>query len=191
VKRELLTTCVLLIAFSLTTGMQCEKNECESGEFRLDVSRSWLPLKGKTFMTFSDAAGNLTNFNLQVYDSVHTSIDPDCGATTIVESIYCVLYLTTSNNPIIQASLNPPNSLLVSALNGTDPVLRVKDVFAKANAGIVAKRLTNHVIGNKTYQEVILIFQNPKTSNPIDSIFLANNNGIAGFSYLGKKYSLQ
>lgn len=172
----------------MTSSLQCEK-ECKSGEYRLDASRSWLPLKGKTQLTFLDNAGTINNFNLNVYDTVETNVNVDC--TIIYESINVVLFLNPPGSDVITLGLNPPNSLVVSGSNGNNPGFHMRDVFQKAREGSVAKRLSNYTIGSRTYGEVILMLNSVGNSNSIDSIFIANNVGIVGFKYMGKKYSLQ
>lgn len=179
---------VLLLIFWLSTAFQCEK-ECKSGEYRLDASRSKVPLKGKTQLTFLDNAGNINNFNLNVYDTEETNVN--LGCTIIYESINVVLFLNPPGSDVIVLRLNPPNSLVVSGSNGNDPGHHVKDVFQKAREGSVAKRLNNYTIRGRSYREVILMLNTVGNSNSIDSVFILNNVGIAGFKYMGKKYSLQ
>jgi len=178
----------LLLIFCMTTAFQCEK-ECKSGEYRLDASRSWLPLKGKTQLTFLDNAGIISNFNLNVYDTVETNVKPDC--TIIYESINVFLFLNPPLSDVITLRLNPPNSLVVSGSSGNNPGFHMRDVFQKAREGSVAKRLSNYTIGGRTYGEVILMLNSVGNSNSIDSVFIANNVGIVGFKHMGKKYSLQ
>lgn len=175
----------------MTTSLQCQK-ECRPSELKLDNSKSWLPLKGKTQLPFLDESGNLTYFNIQVWDTIVTSINPDCGAISIYESINVILYLNPSNtNDIIVFRLNPPNALISDANSFNHTFFSIKDVFKSANEGKVAKRLSNYLVGNRSYAEVILLLQNPKTSNPIDSIIIANNVGIVAFNNFAKKYTLQ
>ncbi len=178
----------ILLIFCMITAFQCEK-ECKSGEYRLDASRSWLPLKGKTQLTFLDNAGNINNFNLNVSDTVETNVNPDC--TIIYESINVALFLNPPGTDLIALRLNPPNSFVVSGSNGNNPGFHMNNVFQKARDGSVAKRLNNSTIGSRTYAEVILLLNSAGNSNSIDSVFIANNVGIVGFKYLGKKYSLQ
>jgi hypothetical protein len=182
---------VLLFIFCLTTALQCNKDECKSGEFRLDTSKSWLPLKGKTQLSFLDGAGNPVNFNINVVDTVKTNVNPDCGATTIYEEITVIISLNPPNRDVIVFSLNPPNFLVVTGSSGTDPLFYMRDVFKKANEGNVVKRLNNYFIGSRSYNEVILMTRSTPVANSIDSVFMANNAGIVGFNYNGVKYSLQ
>ena len=181
----------LLFIFCLTASFQCQE-KCEPSDIRLDNSKSWLPLKGKTQLPFMDESNNLTNFNVSVWDSLETSVNPDCGAIRIYESINVILYLNPLNTEeLIALRLNPPNTFSVDAYSLALPFFSVKNVFNSANQGIVAKRLNNYIVGTKNYAEVILLLQNPKTLCPIDSILLANNVGIVGFNNHAKKYTLQ
>lgn len=178
----------LLLIFCITTAFRCQK-ECKSGEYRLDASRSWLPLKGKTQLTFLDNAGNTNHFNLNVYDTVEKNVDEDC--TIIYESINAILFLNSPGSDVIALRLNPPNSFVASGSNGNDPGFNMRDVFQKAREGSVAKHLSNYTIGGRNYEEVILMLNGVGNSNSIDSVFIANNVGIVGFKYMGKKYSLK
>ena len=116
--RRKVSEVALLIIFCMTTALQCEK-ECKSGEYRLDASRDWLPLKGKTQLTFLDNSGSINNFKLNVNDTVETNVNPDC--TIIYESINAALFLNPLGTDLIVLSLNPPNSFVVSGSNGNDP----------------------------------------------------------------------
>lgn len=180
----------LLFIFILTASFQCQE-KCVPGEFRLDHSKSWLPLKGTTQLAFTDETNNPANFDLLVRDSVETE-NLYCGALRIYESINVILYLDTLNkNELIVFRLNPPNTLSADAYSATLPSFIVRNVFNSASQGIIAKRFNNYTVGTKTYAEVILLLQNPKTSCPTDSILLANHTGIVGFNHYAKKYRLQ
>lgn len=182
---------ILLFIFCLTASFQCQK-KCGPGELRLDDSKSWLPLKGKTQLTFLDESNISTNFNILVRDSVETTVNYDCDAISIYESINVILYLSPLNNDdLIVFRLNPPNIFSANAYSTNLPFFSVKNVFKSANEGIIAKRFNNYNVGNRSYTEVILLLQNPKTQCPIDSILLAKNFGIVGFNNFAKKYTLQ
>jgi hypothetical protein len=53
-----------------------------------------------------------------------------------------------------------------------------------------SKRFINYTVGNRNYKEVFLMWSIPGNPNKIDSVFLANEVGIVGFNYGGKKYFL-
>jgi hypothetical protein len=180
----------LLFFFCLTTSFQCEE-KCKPSDVRLDHSRSWFPLKGKTQLRFVDESNNVTNFRISVLDTLETTV-LYCDAVRTYESINATLFLTPGNNDqVIVFRLNPPNTLTVDAYTIGLPFFSVKNVFNSANQGVHAKRFFNYTVGNRNYAEVILLLQNPKTSCPIDSIILANNVGIVGFNNYAKKYTLQ
>ncbi|MEJ7821740.1 MAG: hypothetical protein WKF85_05420 [Chitinophagaceae bacterium] len=130
----------IILIFCLTTSLQCEK-ECKLSESRFDTSKSWLPLKGKTQLPFLDNAGNLTNFSLQVMDTVREWVNPDCSATMISEYIGVALLLNPPDRDVIAFSFNPPNFLVVTGANSNNPNFYISDVFKKAKEGNVAKRL--------------------------------------------------
>lgn len=182
---------ILLFLFCITTSFQCEE-KCEPSDLKLDSSKEWFPLKGKTQLSFLDESNILNNFQINVRDTVETSIASPCGATRIYESINIVLYPDTSNNNVVIIfRLNPPNLLIASGYSTVLPLFSNKDVFRSANEGKVAKRLNNYLVGNRSYPEVILLLENPKTLSPFDSIILAKNVGIVGFNHFAKKYTLQ
>ena len=181
---------ILLFAFCITSSFQCEE-KCVPSELRLDSSKEWLPLKGQTQLPFLDKSNILNNFRINVRDTLIHNVAP-CGAIRIYENIDVILYPDTSNTTeIIIFRLNPPNLLKVSGFSNALSIFSNKDVFKTANEGQVAKKLNNYRVGSRSYPEVILLFQNPKTSSPFDSIILARNVGIVGFNHFSKKYTLQ
>ena len=182
---------ILLFIFCLTASLQCQK-DCIDHDYKLDISRSWLPFKGKTQLPFLGESGNLINFNIKVSDTTLT-LENGCDvATHIYESIHAAIFINPiDSSDIITFSLNPPHSLIVDTYSDSFPSFYIKDVFKDADEGKIAKRISNYIVGNRTYAEAILLFQNPKTSCPIDSIILANNVGIVGFNNFAKKYTLQ
>ena len=64
------------------------------------------------------------------------------------------------------------------------------NVFGLSKESEVAKKLFNVKIGNKSYEEVILLLSYVTQSDNIDSLYIANNAGIIGFKYDNKKYTL-
>jgi hypothetical protein len=91
----------------------------------------------------------------------------------------------------IYFSLTSGGWLCMRAMSGNIPNMNMCNVFGQTKEGVVAKKLSNQSIGNRTYQEVILLFHGPGLSDNIDSIFIANNIGIVGFKYANKVYALQ
>jgi hypothetical protein len=77
------------------------------------------------------------------------------------------------------------------AISDNNPNISMCNVFGQSKEGVIAKKLSNYLIGNRTYQEVIVLLHNQGYSDNIDSIFIANHVGIVGFKYTNKTYSLQ
>ena len=178
----------LLFVYCLTTSCQC--NNCGTGTLRLDGTKSWFPLKGQTQLSFIDNTGTATNFKLHVVDTTETATN-DCGDPYKYEYITTSLYLNQSMTDSIHFSLASNGWLCMRATSGNNFNISMCDVFGQTKEGIIAKRLSNHSAGNKTYQEVILLLHNPGYSDNIDSVIIANNTGIVGFKYVNKKYALQ
>jgi hypothetical protein len=183
-----ITTASILILYCLTTSFQC--NKCKVGDLHLDGTRSWLPLKDKKQLTFLDNSGSLTNFSLQVIDTTETSYS-ECGDSYKYEYIKTSLFLNTSMTDSIHFILGSGGWLCMTATSNNTPNITMCNVFGQTKEGIIAKKLSNYSIGNKNYQEVILLLHNPGYSNNIDSVFIANNVGYVGFTYLNKRYFLQ
>jgi hypothetical protein len=182
------TLLTLLFVYCLTTSLQCDK--CNTGIIRLDETKSWLPLKGRTQLSFIDNSGTSTSFKLKVVDTTELVIN-ECGGTYGVEYITTTLFLNQNMKDSIHFSLASGGWLCASAASDNNINFSICNVFGKAKEGIDAKRLKNQRIGNRTYQEVILLIHGPISTNNIDSVFIANNAGVVGFNYVNKKYALQ
>jgi hypothetical protein len=181
-------TITLFALFCLTASFQC--NKCRTGDLKLDNTRSWFPLKGKTSLPFFDNTGFLTNFNLLVKDTSEVFFN-DCGEPYNAESLKTTLYLNTTKTDSIHFSLNSNGWLCMYATSGNNPDMGMCNVFGQTKAGIVAKRFYNLPVGARSYQEVILLLHSPGLPGNIDSVFIANNVGIVGFNYSTKKFTLQ
>ena len=179
-----LTLLILLFVFCLTTSFQC--NKCRTGDVHLDATRSWLPQKGITQLTFVDKVGSLTNFKLQAVDTIEIAINQECGTSYRYDYITTSLYLNPTMSDSIYFSLSSGGWLCIRALSGTI-YINMCNVFGQTKEGVIAKKLSNQRIGDRTYQEVILLLHNPGLSDNIDSIFIANNVGIVGFKYANEK----
>ena len=177
-----------LFAFILTSSFQCQK--CGTGTLSLDDTKSWLPLKGKTQLAFFDNLGSLTNFPLKVIDTTETSLN-DCGAPFRYEYIKATLYLNQTSTDSIHFSLASSGWLCMQAWSNNNPNVSMCNVFGQTKEAVVAKKLSNYPVGNRTYSEVILLLSSPALTNNIDSIFIANRTGIVGFKYANKTYTLQ
>jgi hypothetical protein len=183
------TLTILLLIFCSTVLIQCGK--CPRGHLHLDSTKSWLPLKGKTQLSFLDSAENLTNFPLKVIDTTVTVVNQDCGGSYQIDYINTTIYLNSSMSDSIYFSLGTGSWLCVQAFSNNNPNMLICNIFNQTKEGVVAKNLNNYKVGNKTYKEVILILHNEGYSDTIDSVFIANNAGIVGFKYYDKHYTLQ
>jgi hypothetical protein len=181
-------TITLFVLFFLTASFQC--NKCRTSDIKLDNTRSWFPLKGKTSLPFFDNTGFLTNFNLLVKDTSEVVFN-DCGASYNAEYLKTTLYLNTTKTDSIHFSLSPGGWLCMYVTSGNNPDMSMCNVFGQTQAGIVAKRFYNFTVGVRSYQEVILLNHSPGLAGNIDSVFIANNVGIVGFNYSAKKFTLQ
>ena len=181
-------TITLYATFCLTASFQC--NKCKTGDIKLDNTRSWFPLKGKTSLPFFDNTGFLTNFNLRVIDTTEVAVN-DCGNPYNYEYLKTTLYLNTTKTDSIHFNLSSSGWLCMNATSGNNPNIEMCNVFGQTQAGVIAKRLYNHAVGGRSYQEVILLLHNQGLLDNIDSVFIANNVGIVGFKYSTKKFTLQ
>lgn len=189
---KLLNLFIILILIHITTSStQCRK--CITNDLRLDNSRTWLPLKGKTQLIFLDRNGQMKNFSLHVIDTIETAQNLECSSTYNYEYIKATLYLNTSKTDLISLQLASPSSLSIRANTDTSFNIGIRGFLnqASSNEGHFKTRLYNYNIGNRTYSEVLLVKHNPGSSDSIDSLFLANGTGIIGFNYLNQKYILQ
>jgi len=178
----------LLFLYCLTTSLQCDN--CSIRALRLDATKSWLPLKGKTQLSFLDNAGTVSIFRLSVVDTTEIATN-DCGEAYQYEYITTALYLNQPVTDSIRFILASGGWMCASAVTGSNPNFSMCNVFGQAKEGTIAQRLNNHRIGNTTYKKVILLRHNPGFSNSIDSVYIANQFGIVGFNYFNTKYSLQ
>jgi hypothetical protein len=182
------TLTILLLTLVGTILIRCGK--CPTGHLHLDSTKSWLPLKGKTQLFFTDSVGNSTRFPLKVIDTTVTATNK-CGSTYEIDYITATLYLNSSMTDSIYLSLATGSWLCITAYSYNNPNMTICNIFNQTKEGVVAKNLSNYSIGGKTYNEVILILHNPGYSETIDSVFIANKAGIVGFKYHDKHYTLK
>jgi hypothetical protein len=183
---------LFLLFLGLTTSsFQCDK--CFEGDRRLDKSRSWLPLKGKTILSFISENNQPADFDLHVIDTLQTYSNAECSSLYRVEYIQATLYLNARRIDSIFLQLASPSALHVRAVTDTSYNIGVSGflIQSRKNDGAFKNRFYNFSIGSRKYDEVLLIKHGEGYNDAIDSLFLANNVGIVGFKYLGKKYSLQ
>jgi hypothetical protein len=181
-------TIIVGLIFCLTSSFQC--NKCRTADIKLDDTRSWFPLKGRTTLTFLDNNGTSIDFSLRVIDTTEVELN-DCGDSYRYEYLNTSLYLNTAKTDSIHFSLASSGWLCMKATSGNNPNIAMCNVFGQTQEGKIAKRLYNYSVGRRNYQEVILLFHNQGFQNNIDSIYIANNVGIVGFKYSTKTFALQ
>jgi hypothetical protein len=181
----------LFLIFAIVTFISCVK--CRKGDMRLDESRSWLPLKGKTELTFLNRNAQSKSFALHVIDTLQIFTDSTCNMQHKVEYIQVSLYLNSQRTDSIFIQLSPPSSLFVRAFTDTSFNMGIGGFLTGygGSHGNFKDRLYNYNNGNKIYQEALLIKHAEGSSDSIDSLLLARNAGIIGFNYLGEKYILE
>jgi hypothetical protein len=77
----------------MISAFQC--NKCKTGTYRLDATKSWFPLKGRTQLPFVDGSGTVTNFNIRVVDTL-VAVQIDCATSYNIEYIETTLYLNSA-----------------------------------------------------------------------------------------------
>lgn len=184
---------ILLVLIFINSVQLIGCVKCRKGDLRLDYSRSWLPLKGKTQLTFLNEVGQPQNFQVHVIDTLQSYADSVCNLIHKVEYIQVSLYLNMQKTDSIFIQLASPSSLSIRAFTDTSFNIGIGGFLTgyAGSHGNFQDRLRNFNNGNKTYGEVLLIKHAEGYSDSIDSLFLANGTGIIGFNYLNKKYILQ
>jgi hypothetical protein len=186
--KSIFWTLFLFTFFCFICSFQC--NNCKLKHLKLDATKSWLPLKGKNQLVFTDNLGNLNSFSLKVIDTTETAYN-DCGEPYKYEYIKTTLYLNNTNTDSIHFSLSSGGWLCMNAVSNSMANVSMCNVFGQTREGRVAKRLNSIMLGNKIYNDVILLLSSPALNNNIDSIYIANNKGYIGFKYGNKNYTLQ
>ncbi len=184
-----LTILIVIFVFCLAVSFQCNKYGCPARDLHLE-DRGWLPPKGISQLTFVDNSGSLTNFKLKVVDTTIVTISQECGNSFTYDYVTTSMYLNPTMSDSIYFILGT-YGFCMRAFSGNDPNISICNIFGLSKEGAAAKRFSNQLIGNRTYQEVILLFHGPGLSDNIDSLFIANNVGIVGFKYANKTYALQ
>jgi hypothetical protein len=186
--RLCILTIIIGLTFCFTTSFQC--NKCSTADIKLDKTRSWFPLKGKTILPFLDNNGTLVNFSLRVIDTTEFALN-DCGDSYRYEYLNTSLYLNSAQTDSIHFSLASNGWLCMRATSGNNPNIAMCNVFGQTQEGKIAKRFYNYSVGRQKYQEVILLIHNVGFADNIDSVYIANNVGIVGFKYSTKTFTLQ
>jgi hypothetical protein len=177
----------LFLVFCLTSSFQCQN--CRTATLRLDKTKSWFPLKGKTELSFLDPAGAVTSFPLKVIDTTETATN-DCGDPYKYEYIFTTLYLNQALTDSIHFGLASAGWLCMRAWSNNEPNVDMCNVFGQTKEGKIAQRFYNYKLGSRTYPEAILLLSSPAFTDNIDSIVIANHAGIVGFRYENRNYVL-
>ncbi len=183
---------VLLIVAVTITATTCS-SECPRGNLRLDSgSRNWLPLKGKTQLTFIDQLSRATNYTIKVVDTVQAYTKQiDCSGDYSYEYVNVDLYLNSPKTDSIHCAMLSGSSLSLRADCDKKPSMVYGNLLNPASATSSKKRFPKLLIGNRTYSDVILATSMYSNSSTVDSVYLAYNYGVVGFTYHDKKYFLK
>ena len=179
----------IILTFIITNSFTCRK--CITKDIKLDSNRSWLKSKGNPLSTFKDQSGNLYNLIYKVVDTTETASNNDCAETYKYEYKTNSLYLNSNKTDSIYFSLASGGWICMNAYSNGNTNIAMCDVIGQTKEAVIAKRLPNYIVGNKTYSDVILLLSNPGFVKNIDSVVLANNFGIVGFKYNGNKFNLE
>ena len=179
----------IIVGYLLLTSSKC--NKCVKGPLVLDSTRTWLPLKGKTLLTFADNTGSMHQFRLRVTDTTETEMNT-CGELFSYEYIRATLFLNPAATDSIYFNLSTPGWICMNAVSNNITYVSMCDVIGQTKESRLAKKFSNYTLGSRTYPEAILLLATPGSSNnQIDSIVIADNTGIVGFKYGASKYTLQ
>lgn len=186
--RLLVAGLLISVALSATT---CS-SECPRGNLRLDGgSRNWLPLKGKTQLTFVDQFGTITNYTIHVVDTLQPYIkQPECSGNYSYEYINVDLYLNTTKTDSIHCAMISGSRLSLSAYSDKKPSMTYGNLLSQPGSTSLKTRFSTFSLGSRTYSDVLLatsMFAN----GGIDSVYLAYNYGLIGFTYHNQKYVLK
>jgi len=181
-------TFIVIAVLIFNSSFQC--NKCvDIPDALIDNSRQWLPLKGKTQLTFVNSNGLAKMFKLIVVDTIET--ETSCTNKTYkYESIRGRLVLDNLDKDFIAFAIHPPNNLCIQCMTDRSNEVNGCNILTKPVFNGTATNLTNFKLRSSIYQEVILL--KSSLANPImDSVVVAKNFGIVGFKYNGESYMLQ
>lgn len=183
---------LLFLILTIHASFQC--NECvDRPSTKLDDSRNWFPLKGKTAIDYVSSNGTIRTFPVRVVDTTNTY--EQCVSTGTYYSkekidVHLILDTTSGRYQFIGFYLGNIYDLYVQGTSDTTaPYDRWFNVFSRAGNDMYVIALNNYRLNNTTYPRVIILksaYLNPM----LDSIILARNYGIAGFKYKGVRYAL-
>jgi len=178
-----------LFILCITSSFQC--SYCDTTDRYLDGSKSWVPLRGTTQLAFEDNLGDVKKFTAIGLDTIPLNTN-DCGDTYKYQYINNTLYLNEGRTDSIYFNLFNTNHLNGRAVSNNMFSYSMWDMHGKAKEGKEAQKMARYTVGSKTYNEVILFFNNNRYSpNTLDSVIIANNVGVVGFTYYGKRYHLK
>lgn len=187
---------LLFLILTIHESFQC--NECvDRPSTKLDDSRNWFPLKGKTAIDYVSSNGTIRTFPVRVVDTTNTyeqCVSRGTYFSTEKIDVYLTLDTTLGTYNYIYFGLGNVYDLYVQGTSDTTfpyPYFdRWFNVFSRAGKDMYVIAQNNYRLNNTTYPRVIILksaYLNPM----LDSIILARNYGIAGFKYKGVRYALQ
>lgn len=181
-------TFIIAAILIFNSSFQC--NKCvDIPDSLIDNSRQWLPLKGKTQLTFVNSNGLAKIFKLFVVDTIQTQTSCT-GKPYKYESIAGRLSLDTLEKDFIAFAIHPTNNLCIQCITDRSNEVNGCNILTKPVFNGTATNLTNFRLRLNLYPEVILL--KSSLANPImDSVVVAKNFGIVGFKYNGDSYVLQ
>ena len=181
-------TFIILAILIFNSSFQC--NKCvDIPDAFIDNTRQWLPLKGKTQLTFLNSNGAAKTFKLLVVDTIE--VKTSCtGNVFKYESIGGKLSLDTLDKDYISFAIHPPNNLCIRCITDRSNEVNGCDILSKPIFNGTATILNNFRLRTNIYPEVILL-KSSLASPIMDSVVVAKNFGIVGFKYNGESYSLQ
>jgi hypothetical protein len=105
---------VTLIIVIINSSFQC--NKCvDISDSLIDNTRQWLPLKGKTQLTFLNSNGASKTFRLLLVDTIQ--VKTSCTGNTFKdESIGGKLSLDSLDKDFIYFAIHPPNNLCIRCI---------------------------------------------------------------------------
>lgn len=174
-----LLACLAFCALFSLFSFRCSK--CTTGLLRIESGREWLPPVGTTQVTYVSSAGASLTTGVRVAEATEEHPN-ECGGTFQRESKTAAYYLDAGRTDSVQLRLGPPAQLGFIAKGGST-VLELYDLL---NQG---QRLSNFVVGTHSYASLVRVALNQNGAG-IDSIYVAQNEGLVGFKYGGTQYAL-
>ena len=177
----------LALAYILSSAMTCCKPV--DGILELDDgNRPWLPVQGRTSITFRDEGGTPHNFALREVDTLETFTDK-CGNAYEMEYVKASLQLDVNRRDSLVLMLSGPRYSSLTVRGASVIYLYTGDLLHYTRPGLLDPP-TNLLLGGNTYPEWILVRAERQHRSIIDSVYVAKGAGLVGFTYLGRKYTL-